>query len=286
MFYYSSSKRESSSGSEESKNFDFLHEGDMEPVLGKKIAVLIENGRDFIVYLDPEMNIQYAVSPFYGSLSQFYGMVLNKVAELEGLADSSFMTKNQIKDYRSMLGAAIARMYEHESCDVIFSILDKAEYFLKSRVTETARIWYLSSASAAMMLTVIIYFLCFYFVVPVPEHTHIFASGIIMGAAGAYLSLIMNTKKINVNPSSGRTIHFFESITRLIIGMIGGFFTALVFFSGIINPGGSGNRFINILIFSFTAGFGERIVPNLINHFENQSTEINQKEIKFKKWKE
>lgn len=283
MFYYSSSKTDSPSDSERSKNFDFLHEGDIESVLGKKIEVLIENGRDFIVYLDPEMNIQYAVSPFYGAFSQFYGMVLNKVAELEGLADSSFMTKNQIKDYRSMLGAAIARMYEHENRDVIFSILEKAEYFLKSRVTETAKIWYLSSATAAIVLSTAIYFLYFYLADPVPEHTRIFASGIIMGGMGAYLSLIMNSKKINVNPASGRNIHYFESITRLIIGMIGGFFTALVFFSGIINPGGSGNRFINILIFSFTAGFGERIVPNLINHFENQSQGSSQKELVKKK---
>lgn len=274
MFYHNNGRkagaenRSCDCGDKKFTNFDFLHEGDTDPALGKKIEVLVENGGDFIVYLDPEMNIQYAVSPAYNSFSPFYGMVLNKVAELEGLADRSFMTGKQIKEYRSMIGAAIARMYEHENGEVIFGILNKAEYFLKSRVTETAKIWYLSSASSAVVLLVFLYFM-FFSVFLHSGSIGFFASGIIMGAAGAYLSLIMNSKKINVNPSSGRTIHFFESITRLLIGMIGGLFTSLVFYSGMLNIGNDENRFFNVLVFSFTAGFSERMVPNLIHQFEN-----------------
>jgi len=280
MFYNEpNSKRELLSGNKgagpEGRNFttfDFLREGDIDPALGKKIDVLVENGGDFIVYLDSELNIQYAVSKSYDGLSQYYGQVLNKVAELEGLSDRSFMTKKQIKEYRSMIGAAIARMYEHDTGEVIFGILEKAEYFLKSRVTETARIWYLSSASLMFLLLTIGYSL-FYILAERRNDSELltFTSSILLGAAGAYLSVIMNSKKITVNPSSGRIIHFFESVTRLLIGMIGGFFTALVFSSGMVNIGSPGNRGMTILIFSFVAGFSERMVPNLIHQFESSN---------------
>jgi hypothetical protein len=268
------------------RNFGSLREGDMDPALGKRIEVLIENGKEFIVYLDPEMNIQYAVASSFQVLSSSYGKVLNKVAELEGLADRSFMNRKQIKEYRCMIGAAIARMYEDESPSVIFEMLDKAEYFLKSRVTETARIWYLSSASV-----MIIILLCIYLTVLIitgfnTSYLFQFTSSVMIGAAGAYLSLIMNSGKIIVNPSSGKILHFFESITRLIIGMIGSFFVSLMVYSGIVNPGIREHKFINMLIFSFIAGFSERMVPNLIHHFDignsNGNGISNGKEHKYK----
>jgi hypothetical protein len=270
MFYFRKNKRERKKkpGKDKSGAFDLLKEGDIDPVLGKKIEVLIENGGDFIVYLDSELNIQYAVSSLFRIFSASYGEVLNKVAELDGLADLSCMTKRQVKKYRCMIGAAIARMYENNDKTIIFEMLDKSEYFLKSRVTETARIWYLSSASFIILFLVCMYIIYISFIGISNKNSFEFISCILSGAGGAYLSLIMNTKKITVNPSSGRVIHFFESITRLIIGMIGSFFVSLLVYSGIINPGAKDDLFINMLIFSFIAGFSERMVPNLIHHFE------------------
>jgi hypothetical protein len=270
MFYHGNIKREikNHSRTRSFSSFDSLKEGDIDPALGKRIEVLIENGRDFIVYLDPELNIQYAVSPSYHSFSASFGEVLNKVAELDGLADRSFMTPKQIKEYRSMIGAAIARMYENNTPSIIFEMLDRAEYFLKSRVTETARIWYLSSASLVILGLSALYIFLYSCGYLQERYLFKFVSSMITGAAGAYLSLIMNSRKIIVNPSSGKIIHFFESIMRLIIGMIGSFFVSLLVYSGIINPGIKGDIFTNMLIFSFIAGFSERMVPNLIHHFE------------------
>jgi hypothetical protein len=268
MFYYGNNSEETGNQprSRSFSNFGFLREGDIDPALGKKIEVLIENGKDFIVYLDAELNIQYAVSPAYHTFSGSYGEVLNKVAELEGLADRSFMTKKQIKEYRCMIGAAIARMYENNAPAVIFAMLDRAEYFLKSRVTETARIWYLSSASIAIFFLLLAYIILLNYMQE--KLIREFLSGVIIGAAGAYLSLIMNSRKIIVNPSSGKVIHFFESITRIIIGMISSFFVSLLVYSGILNPGLKDDILTNMLILSFIAGFSERMVPNLIHHFE------------------
>jgi hypothetical protein len=177
-------------------DFKGLREGDFDPVLGKKIEVLIENGGNFIVYLDPDQNIQYAAGQSYKFFSEHYGRVLNKVSELEGLSDRSFMTKKQVREYRCMIGAAISRMYEHDSREVIFEMLEKAEYFLRSRVTETASIWYLSSASILMFILITTWI--FIFFLP-PEYYNfnlqLFFSGTVAGAAGAYLSLIMNSKR-------------------------------------------------------------------------------------------
>jgi hypothetical protein len=271
MYYYRKNKRERKKKAVKKSIFDafeMLKEGDIDPALGKKIEVLIKNGGDFIVYLDSELNIQYAASSLYRTFSTSFGEVLNKVAELDGLADISFMTKRQIKEYRCMIGAAIARMYENSDKTIIFEMLDKAEYFLKSRVTETARIWYLSSASFLILFLISIYIIFILLIDISNRNSFEFISCILTGAGGAYLSLMMNSKKITVNPSSGRIIHFFESITRLIIGMIGSFFVSLLVYSGIINPGNKEDLFINMLIFSFIAGFSERMVPNLIHHFE------------------
>jgi hypothetical protein len=282
MFYYKQNDSEYLTDHLENDNqgyFSSCREGDIDPAHGKRINVLIENGADFIVYLDQDLNIRYAVSMDYGKMSEFYGRVLNKAARLEGLADTSFMNKKQIKEYRSMLGSAIARMYEHESEETIFENLQKAELFLTNRVTETARIWYLSSASVSLfLLTASFLFILFYkSELLVASWIH-YPLSIYTGGLGAYLSIIMNSKKIAVNPSSGRIIHFLESNTRLIIGMIGGLFITILISSKIFNPEIHGNSIMTFIIFSFAAGFSERMVPNFINQIERTISTDKKKE--------
>jgi hypothetical protein len=250
------------------KSFESLKEGDTDPVLGKMIEVLIENGNNFIVYLDQQLKVRHSVSTSYEKFPESYGEVLNRIALLDGLTGRSFMSRKEMLEYRCMTGTAIARMYENASEEIIFEMLESAEEFLNCRITETARILYFASATAAVLCLLACYILISLSESFCSGTAYEFISGIMTGAAGAYLSLIMNSKKRNVNPASGCTIHFFESVTRLLIGMIGSFFISLLVYAGFLNPGINNDVFMNILIFSFIAGFSERMVPNIIHHFE------------------
>jgi uncharacterized membrane protein (DUF373 family) len=112
----------------------------------------------------------------------------------------------------------------------------------------------------------------------------------VFGALGAFLSVIMGIRSIEVKLDLKKWEYIFAGATRILIGVIGAFVVGLSLDSGLIDPtfGSSPSHVVasNVsnldkhlamyLIFSFIAGFSESLVPSILRRGE-QATNGNGK---------
>lgn len=106
----------------------------------------------------------------------------------------------------------------------------------------------------------------------------------IMGALGAFLSVIIRISSIDIDIDLSIWEHTFTGVTRILIGVIGAFVIGLALDSHLIDPtfgmnkdganqaaaaaGVIGQPLAMYLILSFIAGFSESLVPNILRKGE------------------
>lgn len=107
------------------KDYALFREGDKDPSTGKLISKLIMSDPYYIVYLDEKLRIEWAVTDDYedykAGYSELFGEVVTKVIELEGLSETFRLPEHQLREYRTLLGAAIVTMLEKEKPPLIRS---------------------------------------------------------------------------------------------------------------------------------------------------------------------
>jgi hypothetical protein len=105
-----------------------------------------------------------------------------------------------------------------------------------------------------------------------------------LGALGAFLSVIMRVRTIDVDINLSVWEHAFAGVTRVLIGVIGALVAGLALDSHLIDPtfgsnksdvptasqlnGHIGQPLAMYLIISFIAGFSESLVPNILRQGE------------------
>ena len=104
------------------------------------------------------------------------------------------------------------------------------------------------------------------------------------GALGAFLSVIIRVRSINMDMDLSVWEYTFTGVTRILIGVIGAVVVALALDSHLVDPtfglngrssegaphlfGSVGQPLAMYLIFSFIAGFSESLVPNILRQGE------------------
>lgn len=141
-------------------NYAYFRDGDTDPSSGKTISKVIMSDPDYIVYLDKDLRIEWSVTEEYeqikGEYSELFSEVVTRVTELEGLSETFQLPKNQLQEYRTLLGAAIATMLEKEKPTIIREVLKKAATYLNDRMMEKARSWYLVSSMCVGLIVLIL----------------------------------------------------------------------------------------------------------------------------------
>jgi hypothetical protein len=271
-------------------DYSIFREGDIEPTTGKHIKVLIASDPNYLVFLDDEFSHQWVVTEEYedkdNPYSPFYGEVINKVTELEGISASFPLPLERRKESRILMASAVARMLERQSRETIQWILVKAEKNLKDRMTETARLWYLRSSGATALVAAVIATLLWLFRYPAQNYlgnlTFQLLISSALGGIGALLSILSRSSKIPVNSSAGEIVHYVEGAMRIVIGILAALLLALAIKSnvvlGIINS--SGDPFAFLLTACFVAGASERIAPGLIKQVEGMVSDQTTRENK------
>jgi len=255
------------------ENYAYFREGDIDPSSGKKIAKLIMSNPDYIVYLDPDLRIEWAVTEGYEDgnkkYSELFSEVVSKVIELEGLSESVSLPKSQMMEYRTLLGAAIVVMLERDKPEIIREVVKKAEAYLKDRMAEKARKWYLISSFAYTGIYLLVMLIVLHAGTYDDLWSHILP-GTTMGALGALVFIVSRSQQLFVNISAGQTLHFLESAARIIVGILGGLLAALAVKADILLGifESSKEPLALLLILCFVAGASERLVPSLIKHVE------------------
>jgi uncharacterized protein (TIGR02391 family) len=124
------------------KDYGPYRDGDIEPSTGKRINKLIMNDTDYIVFLDDGLHVDWAVTDNYqkNGYSPMFSEVTMKVYEMEGQSDNCPMSRSQLRDFRTLLGAAILTMLEKEESNLIRKALEDADTYLKDRIANTKKL--------------------------------------------------------------------------------------------------------------------------------------------------
>jgi hypothetical protein len=236
-----------------------------------KIAYLVMESDDFIVCIDPSMDVDWMTAgsyPGYKNEAAFHD-VLNRMALLESLPNHDLKDKIRLS-YKRMLGEAIARSLSHDYVNAV-KILDNARQFFDARQGELARSWYLTTSGILTIVIGLIGLLIWYTRTPIRTSIGWLAFWLVMsavaGAAGAFLSIVMRMGKATLDSAAGKTLHQLECTSRILAGMISAVIVTLAVYSEMIFPvfRKSQHPHAFILLVALVAGASERFAPSIID---------------------
>lgn len=256
------------------ENFDSFCEGDTEPTLNKKIRALIDTEKDYIVYLDDDLVVQWSMTDAYGKSPKGFAEVANRIGHLETVSEGLLDTDHQIEPFARLLGEAMARTIGDRDIKKASEILKNAEDYLQARSIENARSWYIKTACACtlpLLLFAVVIWVGQSIVKPiVGNEAFDVLLGSLLGAAGALFSVLSRTKDIALDAAAGKSIHRLESAARIVAGSLGGLVIALAIkgnlLLGFIKS--VDHSLAALLAICMVAGASERFVPSFIKQVE------------------
>jgi hypothetical protein len=237
------------------------------------IAKVIFKSQTSIVFTDRSDDLVWRMNDDYGADPPDFGVVMGRVDLLYSIPDD-LLTRRQRESFRRLLGSAVARLLDDRCGYNALPILDNAEAFLRTRTTERARIWFLSSAGLVTFLALLGSLLLYLFRNPLQARLGVtafeVALAITMGALGALLSMARRITKLDIDPMAGPGIHYFEGAVRVLAGMAGALFIALCVKANIVLGAinSSDNSLAFLLVVAAVAGASEMLVPSLIKKVE------------------
>lgn len=252
----------------EVSEFNSFCEGDIDPTLNKEIRVLIDCDKDYIVYLDTDLYVEWS---FNLDSPDGFQDVANRIGRLETISITQIPVEAQRAPFERLLGESMARILGDKDEKAAEAVLDEAEEYLKGRGAENARRWLLRGVAwiaipALVVEGVLLLTLNFVSYEPWREVLEVLSAAA-MGSVGAFLSVAWRTETITFEPVAGPDIHQLEGIVRVIAGIAGALLVALAIkadlllgiFHSLTHP------FPALLISGMIAGTSERFVRGLIS---------------------
>jgi hypothetical protein len=255
-------------------NYSLLCEGEFDPSLKKTIRTLIGAGPDYIVYLDQDLFVEWALHTSRRSvLPPEFGAILNEVSHLETVSIPLLGT-HHMEPFRRLLGEAVARLIADSDSPSSRVILEKAAEYLRSRSLEQARMWYLTGSgvvtAVAMGLLIVLWSMSARVLASLgPDGLDVLLATC-FGAIGAFVSILQRSPQITMDPAAGASVHYVESGARVLTGMLGALMLALAVKANIILGATKSidHSLALLLLLAVAAGASERIVPSLIREVE------------------
>jgi hypothetical protein len=252
---------------------DFSNYSEGDALDKKTIATVIFKSESCIVFVDKALNLAWLINSSYGDDPKDFGAVMGRV-DLLLSTPGDLLTPSQRGAFQRLIGGAIARLLDDKVGNNANSILDKAEAYLKTRTTERARIWFLSSAFLVSAFVLLFEALLVVFREAIQQRVGMtafeIALAVPMGALGASLSMALRITKLDIDAMAGKGVHYFEGAVRVIAGMTGALFVALCVKANILlgTLNATDKRLPFLLILGGFAGASERLVPNMIRKVE------------------
>lgn len=231
---------------------------------------------DYIVHIDKRNNIDWETTEeFDKSKTEEEGRLKEKIFSKCLIAEhkpTAGLDEETIVSFKTIVGEAIVNCLEG-NCEDAVEILKQADEFRLDRVVEKSREWYLS-------FTVLISLIFIAIIILVNNISTAFTNEslehICIGAwaiAGACLSIILRSGRLQHASYAGRYLHFIESGCRLIGGFISGQIVYLGIKSGVIfsTLTHADNASYIISFLALLAGASERFAPSIITKIEESS---------------
>lgn len=244
------------------------------------VTHLIQFNEDkYIVFVDSKYDLDWSVNE---SVKNFGNSELQKVLGEIGILQNkpavNQMNKKMKLQFNCLLGTALATAFEGAFANAE-GVLEEARKYLFDREYEITRGWIVQYS-----LTMLIGILGVYGLLQWFEPTQYICqelnwlTPLIFGMVGGVLSILQHNGNLSYTCSAGKKLVFLQIVSKVTISMISAFliakaFEAEVIFGGFVSKNGV-QAFKSILY--IVAGFSERMVPSLIEKFEN--TEVKKDE--------
>lgn len=250
------------------QNYFHLKSGDTDPDLNKKILEVILGTESFCVYLDTDCYVQWKTSDSHQGQSCL-GTILNKVASLE--AQSQFIVETAVlQTVRRRIGEGLARCLSGYPEEDSFAALLEVEADIQAKNRVVSWRWYFLSAmkltGVAVVLFGVLWLFRSFFNCLLGGTAFDIVLGTICGSFGALLSVMSRSDRLVIDANAGEFLHHLEGYSRIIAGLIGGFFVALAVKANLFVGGVTftGNGLALMLFLCTGSGASERLVPSLI----------------------
>jgi hypothetical protein len=252
--------------------YNSMHEGDIDPVLNKRIDTLILSDTNFIVYLDQDLFVEWSYSTSYGELPDEAGEVLNRVSLLEAIP-IGHLSIDQIRTFRRLVGEGVARLLGEHDSRASISVLDKAQSWISARNGEYAKRWYIEGSMVAWGLFSIGALLLWVFRQDTTAFLGRQAFDVLLAAAaganGTLLSVLLRSGSLTLDASAGKQIHYIDGASRVLAGAMGSVFLALAILSKLfLGPLLTSESLSLLLVVAMVGGTSERLIPSLISRIE------------------
>ncbi|UDQ98938.1 hypothetical protein AAEX28_02340 [Lentisphaerota bacterium WC36G] len=207
--------------------------------------------------------------------------ILNEIA-LKEIRISKKWPKDVLIQSKRIIGESLARVFsfQYESA---LKVLKQADQFIADKSIEVARYWTLISSFKTVVTIIAIGLVCLFFK---PLFLQYFSENVYRGlingccgSLGAFLFVLLNLGKLNVNSTSDKTLHTASGISRILIGLFSGFFIGIVIKSGLFLSIFKDN-YLAIHALAFMAGISETLVPSIISKIESKNIKESTKKIK------
>ncbi len=234
---------------------------------------LIRSSRDFIVWIDDELDIDWQSSDEYDAEghedSHKHNLILNEAAALETTPCDALATSMKTH-FKRLIGEAITRSFDHDYPSA-GEMLEAARAYILARSQETSRFWYLSAAFGMVAPFVVAGGCLWLWREPLTgalgESAFWLLLSAVAGSLGALLSVIGRTGKLEFDCSAGRALHYLEGTSRIWAGALSGVVAgAAVNTEMILAPLSRGERTHAVMMLAaLAAGTGERLATSIIS---------------------
>ena len=234
-----------------------------------------EKETGYIVYIDPENDIDWKdtrtkkdwTSDEIKKWSQCIAKLNDAHAEPTG--HLSFET---IRAFKLKIGAGYV-LAMNRSFDEIDKVITEAIRFLRHRNAEKSRQLFLTYSTICIVIILGLWI----WNTEVKVVCEDWALSLLFGMLGSYFSIWTRYGKLVMTGLSTKTLHFLETLTRLIIGVVSASVLILAVKCGIIMPKMAETAPIwSFGLIGFAAGFSERMIPSLMEKFSKQMNQNEQ----------
>lgn len=199
--------------------------------------------KEFIVFINHDINVDWKTSDEYDKTGpadvQRHNEIMNYASRIEFIPSSRHDLDIRV-NFKSMIGEAIARSFDHDY-ENAWKMLKDAEEYIRERNAEKSRYWYLSASGMTALSISVVGYIGWYFrhdLVPALGPTAFFLSlSGTAGAPGALFSVIMRLGKTKMNPDAGKNLHYWEGFYRVVAGCISALLRATAVKLELLIPG-------------------------------------------------
>ncbi len=250
------------------KHLEGFAEGDVFPLREKKIGLLVGVTEDYIVFLDEELNIEWANNEI--EVSDRHATIKSEIIDLQIRTGRLFKEKH-LRELRYSLATALAHSFEGNPNAAISAIKD-----VKKIVLDKVRIFYVIGSMTTSLVAFAIFMILYWFMDRLDLYDNsamqVSMAGL-AGSAGAFISVL--AKREYALAGHAASLYVFDGCLRIVLGVIGATILVAAIKAGLLSGVLTVKGFSALLVVGALSGAIERIVPHLIDQIgiPNPATE-------------